>query len=374
MRNNINMKKMSLFLIIIFIAFSLFVSSGNKEQKVEFVAVGDNIIHTAVYNDAYEDGKYNFEKMYENVRPIIKSADISFINQETICSPYAPSGYPLFSTPDDIAKSLKNVGFNVVNISNNHMLDMDTQKTGGGYAHSIDLWQNSGLTLIGGYKTEEEAHKGKTIEKNGIKITFLSYTYGTNVTLEENTTPYVAYMDKDTIISDLQNAKKSADCVILSLHWGEENATEPSSEQRSLAKVFAENGADVILGHHSHIVQDIEYVSTTRGKTLVAYSLGNFLSAQTKMENLVGGILKFTVIKEKSGISVDNSEFIPTVCHYIQDETKKIDLRKNIKIYLLKDYTKELSLAHGANDYYPFDLDLLYANCKGAHLSISLSE
>lgn len=337
-------------------------SSGTEkyEERISFAAVGDNIIHSAVYTDAKNGTAYDFSKMYSHIKNIISSADIAFINQETVCGGKEASGYPLFCTPDEIADDLIDVGFDVVNIANNHMLDADLEENGGGLSHAINLWQEKDVLTIGGYVSEADSQIPRKIRKGNIEVSFLSYTYGTNIEADENFPLYIPYMNEEKMERDIKKAAGISDFVVVSIHWGEENSKEPANEQRDLAEKMSLWGADVIIGHHSHTLQPVETIEKNGRRTLVAYSLGNFLSAQTKPENLVGGILKLDFVKDEKGTRWENVSLTPTVCHYDYPSSPDISTRGNITIYPLSEYTKELCAYHGANAYGKITLDMLY--------------
>lgn len=333
----------------------------HHEEKISFLAVGDNIVHSAVYTDAKGEDGYDFSKMYSHVKDKISSADIAFINQETVSGGKEASGYPLFCTPDEMANDLIKVGFDVVNIANNHMLDMDI----GGLSHAIDLWGSKDALMIGGYMSEADSQIPRKIRKGNIEVSFLSYTYGTNVEPGENFPFYIPYINEEKMERDIKNAAEISDFVIVSVHWGEENSKEPTKEQRQLAEKMAAWGADVIIGHHSHTLQSVETIEARSKKTLVAYSLGNFLSAQTKAQNLVGGILGFDIVKDEKGTRWENVSLTPTVCHYGYASSPDISTRGNITVYPLSQYTAELCADHGANAYGKVTLDMLYG-CASA--------
>lgn len=319
-------------------------------KKVSFVAVGDNIIHSSVYTDAANLAKgtekeYDFVPMYENVADIISEADLAYINQE---SPFAGkesvySGYPMFNSPEQVGYDIIEVGFDIVNLANNHMLDRYTS----GYQKTIDFWKKQeGITYIGGYENEDDYNDIRVIEKNGVSIALLSYTYGTNgVKLDIGSDMIIPLCDESgTAEIDRQTklAREKADIVIVSIHWGYEDAFEPSELQEKQMQVMVNNGVDVILGSHPHVLQPMLWKERPDGgRTLVVYSLGNFLSGMLYVRNNVGGIVGFDIEKDNEGAYVKNPYFIPTVCHYNYEV-------RGFKIYKLSEYSRELYATHGA--------------------------
>lgn len=319
-------------------------------QTVSFIACGDNLVHSSVYSDAKTlaagtDKEYNFLPMYDNVADIIQNADLAFINQETPFggSSRPISGYPLFNTPEQMGDDLITLGFDIIGLANNHMLD----STAKGYENTIDFWNSKdGVTAIGGYKNKEDFENIRVIEKNGIKIALLAYTYGTNgLKLPQGSELVIPLYDDETIDRQTKKAKTLADVVIVSIHWGVEDQFKPNAEQKRKAKLMADNGVDVIIGHHPHVLQPLEWIDRADGgKTLCMYSLGNFLSGMMYSRNMVGGILGFDICKAANGVSVDNVSFIPTVSQY----NKNV---RGFKIYRFSEYTEALEEAHGAHKF-----------------------
>ncbi len=314
--------------------------------NISFAACGDNLIHPNLYLDAYNRGsaekRYDFLPLYENIAPIIAEADLSYINQETPMAgeAYGYSGWPNFNSPQQLGVDLGEIGFDIINIANNHMLD----KGESGYAATLDFWHTQPVTLIGGYYNAEDAANIRIVEKEGAKIALLAYTYGTNgISLPWGSEMVVPYIDDNLIISDLAKAKEMSDFIIVSVHWGVENAQTPNAEQQRIASLLADNGTDVILGMHSHCLQPLTWIhSDVTGKdVLCIYSLGNFASGQASPLNMVGGILTFDITGNgEDGLCVKNVEFIPTVNYYDGGWY-------NTKLYLLPQYTAEIASTHG---------------------------
>ncbi len=321
------------------------------ENRVSFIAAGDNIIHENVYTDAKNRAKsgekYDFVSMYADIADFIKAADLAFVNQETPVGSdeLGISGYPNFNGPSAAGEALVEVGFDIVNIATNHMLD----KKSAGYQGALDFWATQPVTLVGGYYNKEDYENIRVVEKNGISIAFVSYTYGLNgMTLDAGSELYVPIIDENEIVRMVEKAEKIADMTFVVMHWGPEGtgrAVAVDSTQKSLAKAITNAGADVILGMHSHTLQPIEWQTGKDGnKTLVIYSLGNFLNSQYDSINLVGGIVGFDIVKSNGNISIENVILNPVVVHYDGN-------RLGFQLYLLEDYTKELAAAHGTVYY-----------------------
>ncbi|MBR4950162.1 MAG: CapA family protein [Clostridia bacterium] len=315
------------------------------DSKVHFVAVGDNLIHNNIYEQAANrssNGGYDFDFPYENIKDIIKNADLSYINQETILSSlHKPSSYPTFNTPTQMGDKLVSMGFDVINHSNNHVLDKGTK----GAFSCIDFWESKPVLLTGLYKNSSDLENIKTIEKNGITFSFIGITEHTNgIPLPKNTDLTIVYTEEETTIEYLiKKADKISDVVVVCPHWGTENSNIISSKQSSLAEKMTLWGADIILGTHPHVLQGIETVTAENGnRSLCYYSLGNFISAQSKGNNLIGGIADFIIVKNNNTgeIKIENPKLIPIITHYTGSYN-------NIKIYPYFKYNDKLALNHG---------------------------
>lgn len=325
------------------------------KQTVSFVGVGDNLIHEMIYvqadaaNGELGDGNYDFLPMYEHVKKDIADADLAYIDQESITGGDALgiSGYPTFNSPDQVARDVAAVGFDLVNTANNHCLDKYQE----GIDHSSALWGDLGLTMAGTYTSSKDRNQIRTIERNGIKFAFLAYTYGTNG-IEPPYDYSVAYFDEEQIRNDVAAAKECSDVVIVSAHWGDENINEPTQFQTQYAQLFADLDVDVVIGEHPHVIQPVEWVQGEGGnQTLVVYSLGNFLSGMLDVNNVLSGMIKYDFVKENDEISIQNVKWDPLITHYRADASDIMNTRKDFSVYRLQDYSEELASQHGLNGY-----------------------
>lgn len=319
-------------------------------RSYSFVAVGDNVVHTGIWLEAKlraqsrSDREYYFAPVYDEIADMIKEADIAFINQETLMGgdELGISNYPRFNSPQDIGRDLVDLGFDIVNIANNHMAD----KGEAGLRGTIDFWESQPVVMIGGYRNYDDFQKIRTIERDGVTIALLSYTFSTNeLSLPENTELYVPYIDYAEITKQVAAAKKAADLVFVSVHWGVENVFTPNSQQVSLAQYMADLGVDVIIGHHPHVVQPITWLTGKNGNdTLCIYSLGNIVSLMMAPYNMVGGVLKFNISEAPEGWFIEGVVFVPTVFFYGTNYY-------NQRIYLMRDFTEDLASRMGTQIY-----------------------
>ena len=329
-------------------------------SEATLLAVADNLIHDVIYYQASrrtDDGSYDFLPVYEQLRELITSADIAYINQETpMAKSMEPSSYPMFNTPAEMAENLAELGFDVINIANNHMLDKGTK----GLCETIELLKNTkGISAVIGANDDEEGYgEPAIIEINGIKFGFVGFTQHTNgLRLPEDRENMVIYTDNtEEMYRQIQKLKTSADVVLVSVHWGDEGSNKPNTYQRELAQQFANWGVDIIIGTHPHVLQPVEYISGESGsETLVFYSLGNFVSAQIDPANLIGGVAQITVRKNHTtgevSVSTPKMDFVITQYGYGFS---------NLHLVMLENYTAEQASQHGIVLKYGKQFDLEY--------------
>lgn len=320
-------------------------------SKVTLVAVGDNLIHnTLIDAGEQENGSRDYTSFYENIKSDISAADIAVINQETMLggSSFAYAGYPCFNTPWEVGDAAINAGFDIFTCATNHSLDV-------GYAGIEQECKyfdsHPEVTHVGTNDSEEDYNSVVYYEKNGIKFAILNYTYGTNgISIPESKPWCVNMMDKEKITADVNAAKQNSDVVIVFPHWGTENSTSVSDYQREYIKLFSELGVDIVIGTHPHVLQPVEWVENeqTGKKMLVYYSLGNFISHQTSLNQLCGGMAQITIEKRGEEISITSAKLTPVVCWY-----KSSSGKFSFSVYKLSDYTEELGSSHAQNGATP---------------------
>ncbi|MBQ6893113.1 MAG: CapA family protein [Clostridia bacterium] len=317
---------------------------------LSFVAAGDNMAYFGNVRDAARNAKgtdkeYDFTPSYTTIKPFVEAHDLAFINQETLmCGEgYDLSYYPRFNVPQELGDAVVDAGFDIVGLANNHMLDMGAS----GLSATLDYWDSQPVTHIGAYRNSEQFEDITVIEKNGITIALLAFTEHTNgLYLRSGSELYVPYIDSELVARKVAEAEELADITIVSIHWGNEYTFKLSSVQTDIANIICENGGDVIIGHHPHIIQAVKWIEAGDNKTLCAYSLGNFMSEMEKDYKILGAMLSFDIEKlgEDGRAEVKNVLFTPTVFDFT---TKFYDNH----IYFLEDYTDEQARAHGIRYY-----------------------
>ncbi|GGB61726.1 CapA family protein [Virgibacillus dakarensis] len=295
-------------------------------KQITLSAIGDILIHDRVYNDAAVEDGYDFLPMLRKVNPFLSDTTITIANQETMIGgeEIGLSSYPAFNSPVEVGYALKDAGVDVVSIANNHTLDRGEKAI----QQAIKNWETIDMMYTGAYKDKRDSENIRIYQTDaGISVAFLAYTYGTNgIPVPDGKDYLVNLIEKEVMAGAIKEAKKKADVTVLSLHFGDEYERMPNDTQKDLAQFAADNGVDVVLGHHPHVLQPLQWVKGKKGnKTLVAYSLGNFLSGQDEFYNRIGGILKFTIkqtTKEdgKKEIEVVAPKFMPTFVTF-HDET-----------------------------------------------------
>ena len=317
-----------------------------KESYLTLIAVGDNLIHNTVFRAAKTKNGYDFSSMYTPVQSLIRSADIAFVNQEAPLATdiYAASGYPNFNAPQEVGRDLVKEGFDIVNQANNHAMDKGSK----GVLSTVEFWKNqSGVIMTGMYDSEADRDAPKILEKNGIKVGILSYTYGTNgISLPADKPYLVSLIDRNRMKKDIAALRDKCDVLVVSMHWGVEYNLGVTDEQRDLAKFLTGQGADLIIGHHPHVIEPAEWITAANGnKAFCVYSLGNFISSQQKRVAMLGGMLRVRVKKDADQkISLENPGILPLVTHYEKNGT-------NYKVYPLYDYNDTLAKKHAVNAF-----------------------
>ncbi len=312
------------------------------DNSITILGVGDNLAHEQVFLTASTGSGYDFRPFYKNIKPFISSADLATVNQETPLATAlgSASGYPHFNTPTEMGDALIDAGFDVANMGNNHMFDMGVD---GAYV-TREYWDEKNIPCTGFYYGYDDLFDFRIIEKNGIKVAFLSFVEMTNDELPSSYSAIVVYMnDPDLVRSMIEEAKEKADIVVVHAHWGDENTDVTNDYVYNEAQKLVDWGADIVFGNHSHVLQDL--VTLTREsdgqKCPVIYSLGNFFSAQKVRDQLVSGMLNVQVTKDASGkVKPTAMGFLPIVTHYTGD-------RENLALYPLSMYSDELALMHG---------------------------
>ncbi|MBQ9137468.1 MAG: CapA family protein [Alistipes sp.] len=260
-------------------------------QRLKIIFAGDVMAHSPQVSKAKRGSGYDFKPCFRYIKPIFEAADLAIVNLETTLSDTAPySGYPAFRAPAELAEALADAGVDVAVTANNHALDAGAK----GVASTIEILARNGIQSTGTFRdsTDYTNRNPLIINRNGIRLALLSYTYGTNGIPTPKGT-LVNLLDTLQMKADIARCK-DADCTIAFLHWGAEYSMRTSREQRTVADVLHRDGCQVVIGSHPHVVQGAEV--TKRAVTL--YSLGNFISNQRTAGSDGGIIAQLEVVKD----------------------------------------------------------------------------
>ena len=315
------------------------------EPEVDIIMVGDILLHDNVQNSGkLADGTYNYDHMFANVKDEVQAADLALVNQEVILGgvELGLTGYPCFNGAFEVGDALYNAGFNVILHATNHTLDRGKDAL----VNCINFWKKyTDVAVLGIFETQESYDNDIYVyEQDGIKIAILNYTYGTNGIPVPEDMPYaVALLEENKVIADIQKAEQIADFTIVCPHWGTEYVHYYSDYQSYWTNIFLNNGVDLVLGTHPHVIQPVEMLTNEAGHSmLVYYSLGNFInstadSGRGTADRMIGGMAEVTVAKKESGEVYIKSYGIEPLVTQLSYEPQQITT------YFLKEYTEDLA-------------------------------
>ncbi|NTV79001.1 MAG: CapA family protein, partial [Clostridiales bacterium] len=282
--------------------------------------------------------------LFENVSDEILAADLAIVNQEVILggTKLGLSGYPAFNGAFEVGDALVNAGFDVVLHATNHALDKGKK----GLLNCLDFWSQTypDMKIVGIYDSQEASENICIYEQNEISVAILNYTYGTNGISMPADMPFsVNLLSEEKVIRDIKKAEEMADFTIVCPHWGTEYSHEVSQFQEKWAGLFLENGVDLVLGTHPHVIEPVEWLEDEKGnKMLVYYSLGNFINSTSGRgskvaDRMVGLMAQITLMQNNSGeVMIKEYDAIPLV-------TQMLTGQGQITTYQLSEYTEELA-------------------------------
>jgi poly-gamma-glutamate capsule biosynthesis protein CapA/YwtB (metallophosphatase superfamily) len=319
--------------------------------QVTIGAVGDVLMHGAVKQSAAIHGAgapdAGFSWLFSPIADLLSQPDITFANLETPIAPKTSRGSRafVFNAPPAVISALQHAGVDLVSVANNHAFDQGRA----GFEETLQSLDAAGMPYVGGGRAPRAAGPVR-VERSGLKLAFLGYTFGLNQ--PGNDCPparagaqaclQAAVIDRDAIVADVKSAAAEADGVVVSIHWGIEYEQQPRAQEVDLAHRIADAGALVILGHHPHVLQPVELYRRADGRTaVIAYSLGNFVSNQSR--NFVpgvtpeavaatrdGALLRVTIARRDYGrgvvqVEVSAADFLPL---WTENDTPEINARK----------------------------------------------
>ncbi|RED60366.1 CapA family protein [Cohnella lupini] len=355
--------------------FAPSVPAEPERSEATLLAVGDIMVHMPQLPAYYDraNNSYDLTGWFTQVKPILGQGDWVIGNLETPIAgrEFKYTGYPRFNAPRELADALVSAGVQLVSTANNHSMD----RAFPGVARTLANVRKAGLIPIGTSASAGEQQRLVIEERNGIRMGFLAYTYGTNgIPVPPDKSFAVNIIDREAIKRDIRRLKlEHVDVVTVSLHFGIEYQRLPNEEQTGLARELVKTGADIILGSHPHVVQPYEEIDVAAEDSedglarrgIVIYSLGNFISNQTGNWKDVGLIFGVSLAKTSypDGTSSTEWEAIslePTWVHILWKNQKRhytiipmkhaLD-KRNIPGLTSKDYAKMSTMLKGINEH-----------------------
>lgn len=276
-------------------------SPASPSGEIRFAVAGDVMAHGSEIAAAYDKkcDCYDFKPVFATAAPLFQGVDVAIANLETTLPGKNYSGYPAFGAPDALVDGATSAGINLFLNANNHCLD----KGKDGLLRTLQVLDEKHIPHLGTYASEEQYEQNRVflLKKNGMTVALLNYTYGTN---DIPTPPGVVVdrIEKTRISTDIAKAREmGVDAVIVFFHFGREYLNQPDAYQREMVAHALASGADIVIGGHPHHVQPYEVFryAGQRQAHLVAYSLGNFVSAQRERYTDGGMVLYFTLSKKQ---------------------------------------------------------------------------
>ena len=324
--------------------------SSEVAPEYKIIMVGDILRHTPVEESCLQpDGGYDYDSLFYHTKEEISAADLALVNQEVIIggADLGITGYPSFNADFSLCDSLAGAGFDIICHATNHAMDKGRK----GLINCAKYWRENypQITVLGIHDTADTSTscgaEPVILDLPDMKIAVLNYTYGTNGIQLPDDMPYaVDLLNEEQVAADIQRAEELADFTIVCPHWGTEYRLTSDASQEKWTKIFAENGADLILGTHPHVIEPIEWVTDEAGEheMLVYYSLGNFVNwtsgtGEGVANRMVGGMAEVTITKNDHGeVEIADYGVKPMISHVASGP-------EGVTTYFLEDYPEELA-------------------------------
>jgi poly-gamma-glutamate capsule biosynthesis protein CapA/YwtB (metallophosphatase superfamily) len=350
--------------------FCIATGQTTQEEKLTILFTGDIMGHEEQIWAAEnrEMHSYNYDEVFKYIKPVISEADVAIGNLEVTLAGPPYTGYPAFSSPDQLAVACKNAGFDYLANANNHSADRGKR----GVINTINKLDSLGIPHTGTFlnSAARDSLSPLIINRKGKSIALLNYTYGTNG-IQVAGPVIINMLDKELISADIRKAQeKKADVIILFLHWGNEYDTIPSKTQTDLAEFFFTKGVDIIIGSHPHVIQKMVWIKNAEnGKDkLVAYSLGNFVSNQRKPKTDGGTMIRIELTWNGQTFKISNSGYYLSWVY-----TPMVNYRRMFYILPCSQYENREELFSNHDDYLKMkrfikgSRNLLYKQNVGIH-------
>jgi len=331
--------KLTCLLYFLLISSSIFAQSSDSSSTLSLLFIGDIMGHDSQINSARQnDNTYDYSEVFTYLKDEISEVDLAIANLEVTLAGPPFKGYPQFSSPDAIAIAAKQAGVDVFGTANNHSIDRGKS----GIIRTLNVLDSLEIKHTGTFRNQDEKENISPllIEKNGFKLALINYTYGTNGIPVPSPT-VVNLINKKSIAADIQKAKNmNTDKVIIFIHWGIEYQREPNNIQMDLSTFCFEQGADIIIGSHPHVIQKSEWIKdSSRFEKFITYSLGNFVSNQRKQYTDGGQMIKIILEKKNNNVFIkENGYFLTWVYTPVINEKKHFHILPCAKFELQPDF------------------------------------
>lgn len=297
-------------LVLLFSLFSFLTGAERpgEPQKATLLFAGDAMQHQAQLDQAElrggVSGAYDYSQCFPLIAPTVSEADYAVVNLEVpLGGGPRYQGYPCFSAPDSFAEALRDAGFDLFLTANNHCLDSGDRAA----RRTLTALDRLGVDHIGTYTDSLSRRKLVPFIKdiNGIKFAFLNYTYGTNG-IPPRDGMEVALIERDRMAQEMKLAREmGAEILVVTVHWGVEYVLLQNRNQENLADFLLDQGADLVIGGHPHVIQPMKVVDRPKEgkKALVVYSLGNFISNMKTADTRGGALVRAVVERDPDGVA-----------------------------------------------------------------------
>ena len=323
---------------------------ADPPPEYKIIMVGDVLLHTPVEESCLQpDGSYDYDSLFSHTKEEIVAADLALVNQEVIIggADLGITGYPSFNADFSLCDSLAGAGFDIICHATNHVMDKGRK----GLINCAKYWRENypQITVLGIHDTADTSTscgaEPVILDLPDMKIAVLNYTYGTNGIQLPDDMPYaVDLFNEEQVAADIQRAEELADFTIVCPHWGTEYRLTSDASQEKWTRIFAENGADLILGTHPHVIEPIEWVTEEESEheMLVYYSLGNFVNwtsgtGEGVANRMVGGMAEVTLTTNEDGeVEIADYGVKPMISHVTSGP-------EGVTTYFLEDYDEVLA-------------------------------
>jgi poly-gamma-glutamate synthesis protein (capsule biosynthesis protein) len=288
-------------------------------ERVTLAFGGDVILHRSLQRQVKAEG---YGPLLDGLKPLLESADLTFVNLEGPIAPGIardgspsmingePAGFPRFNFPASLAAALKGAGVDVVQTANNHVLDRGWR----GVDATLEHVEAAGLVAVGTRRSGERGGFRKLFRVGGLKVAYLSCTFWANGKKDKKRqVQFCNHASKKKLLAEVRAARSEADAVIVGVHWGIEDAERPGGSQIRFGKRLIDAGADAVIGTHPHVLHNVRRTKARRREGVVAYSLGNLVSAQLSKAHRTGAVLYLDLAKGGDGVVVEDTRVVNTL-------------------------------------------------------------